>query len=138
MPKPQIPTHDLYDKLGGTKAFDFLVLKEKKNNDIGEPHRHSYYEIFFFVKGGGTHEIDFEEFQVDSNSLHFISPGQVHLGKRAINSHGLVIQFSREFFHLGSQNKDLLYELPFFNNHSEKPILELSKSDLILVQDLFT
>jgi len=135
--KPPIPTHDLYDKLGDIIPFDFQLMEERQQYDSREPHRHSYYEIFIFIKGGGTHEIDFVDLPIESNSVHFISPGQVHLVKRALNSHGYVIEFSREFFHLGTQNKELLYELPFFNNYVEKPLIHIPKPDLDLFKDLF-
>ena len=137
MKKDIIPTHDFYDKLERSIPFDSIQLKEKSTYDPSVPHRHSYYEIFFFVKGGGTHEIDFETFSVESNSLHFVSPGQTHLLQRALNSNGHVLLFSREFFHLGLQNKDSLYELPFLNNNTSKPIVAIPGNEHGLFNDLF-
>lgn len=135
--KTQIATHDLYNKLGETISFDLIKLKEKKSYDSRNPHRHSYYEIFLILDGGGTHEVDLELFDLPENSLHFVSPGQVHWLNTSLGSHGFVILFSHEFHMLGSNNKDLLYELPFFNNNSKQPILSISGKDLELVKDLF-
>ena len=88
------------------------------------------------MKGGGAHEIDFEEFPIESNSLHFVSPGQTHLVKRALNSNGYVILFSREFYHLGIKDKDVLYELPFLNNNSVKPIVQLPDTEIDFFNDM--
>ena len=136
MKREPIPTHEFYDKLERTIPFDLVLLKEKGSYDPSEHHRHAYYEIFFFVKGGGTHEVDFEVFPIESNSLHFVSPGQTHVVKRALNSNGYVILFSREFYHFGINNKDILYELPFLNNNTNKPILNLSDTEVSFFKDV--
>jgi len=137
MRKEPIPTHDLYDKLGEVISFDFQLMEEKQHYDSTLPHRHSYYEIFLFLKGGGTHEIDFISHPIEPNALNFISPGQVHLVQRAPKSHGYVILFSRDFFHLGLQNKDILYDMPFFNNNTAKPVVNIPNSELNLFKDIF-
>ncbi len=78
-----------------------------------------------FLKGGGTHEIDFETFAVENNSIHFISPGQIHLLNRDAKSKGYVILFSREFYHLGNRNIDALYDLLFLNKNSLNPTIKI-------------
>ncbi|MCK5468006.1 MAG: AraC family transcriptional regulator, partial [Cyclobacteriaceae bacterium] len=45
------------------------------------------------------------------------------------NYHGFLLVFSREFYSLGLQDEDLLMSLPFFNNNTQKPILNLSKEE---------
>lgn len=123
--KQIIPTYKFYDKLEKSIPFFITSLTEKNEYDPTVYHRHAYYEIFFFLKGGGVHDIDFETFEVESNSLHFVSPGQVHLLQRALDSNGFVILFSREFYQLGLKNIDTLYELPFLNNNTPKPIVKI-------------
>jgi len=123
--KKIIPTHEFYDRLERSIPFFVNSLNEKNEYDPSIYHRHAYYEIFFFIKGGGKHDIDFESFPIEDNSLHFVSPGQVHLVQRALDSSGFVILFSREFYQLGLQNFDTLYELPFLNNNSLRPIVNI-------------
>lgn len=132
-----IPTHEFYDRLERTIPFDFMELKQKSSYDPSKHHRHSYYEIFFFLKGGGTHHIDFNEFEVESGSLHFVSPGQVHLLNRALNSHGYIVLFSREFYQIGLNNADTLYEFPFLNNNTSKPIIKIPENKLEYIKSLF-
>ena len=94
-----------------------------------QPHRHTYYEICIFVNGAGSHMVDFQTFDINSQSIHFLTPGQVHLISREENYHGYLVVFSREFYSIGIQDEDILMSLPFFNNNTSKPILDLDKED---------
>ncbi len=91
------------------------------------PHRHTYYEICMFINGVGRHEIDFRTYSIRSHSVHFLSPGQVHLISREKNYHGYLMVFSREFYSLGVVDQDLLSDFPFFNNNTSEPILNLEE-----------
>jgi AraC-like DNA-binding protein len=99
-------------------------------------HRHSYYEICIFINGAGTHMIDFKSFPIKSSSIHFLTPGQVHLISREENYHGFLLVFSREFYSLGLQDEDLLMTLPFFNNNTSEPILNLSLEEFAELLDI--
>ena len=101
-----------------------------------QPHRHSYYEICIFVNGVGAHMIDFKTFQIKSNSIYFLTPGQVHLISREENYYGFLLVFSREFYSLGLQDEDLLMTLPFFNNNTTMPILNLNKEEFDEILDI--
>lgn len=95
--KTDIPIHDFTpeDDLGNLK-MRYEPLNVRNDYDIMEPHRHLYYELFFFRKGGGTHLIDFIEYPIVDNSIHLIGPGQVHLLRRHPKSHGAVVHFKKE------------------------------------------
>lgn len=101
-----------------------------------QPHRHSYYEICIFINGAGTHMIDFKTFQIKSNSIYFLTPGQVHLISREENYHGFLLVFSRDFYSLGLQDEDRLMTLPFFNNNTSEPILNLKKEEFDELLDI--
>lgn len=131
--KNSIPTYELYNKLERTIPFDIQELQEKQAYDSSKHHRHSYYEVFLFNKGGGDHMIDFKNYSITPGSIHFVSPGQVHLVKRSLDSNGYVLLFSREFYQIGLSNTDSLFELPFFNNYSSDPVL---KTEKIIFQEL--
>ncbi|MBC7426652.1 MAG: helix-turn-helix domain-containing protein [Bacteroidia bacterium] len=135
--KPVILTHDFYSKLEGGIPFQLIELSAKSNYDALNYHRHSYYEIFLFIKGGGVHDIDFDSFEVKDNSLQFVSPGQIHMLQRALDSTGYIILFSREFYQLGLINEDTLYEFPFLNNNTPYPVIEIPDDKMGVVIDLF-
>ena len=91
-----IPTHDI--PLADKKDVRMNELLTLTHYDSGEPHRHAYFEFFVFLKGGGTHVIDFTEFPVQSHAIHIVAPGQVHEVKRELDSKGFVFLFERDHF----------------------------------------
>lgn len=123
-----IPIHDFAADNTDSIPFKYIPLGALANYDFSLPHRHNYYEIFFFSKGGGSHFIDFKDYKIEDKSVHFVSPGQVHLVKRELDSHGSIILFSRDFFYSGADIKDTLFSFPFLNN-SQYPILPASSSE---------
>lgn len=133
----KIPTHNFAFDDSTSIPFRFEALEHKNNYDVDVPHRHNYYEIFFFKKGGGEHIIDFDSHPINDHSVHFISPGQVHQVNRNIGSNGFVIMFSRDFTHGGSDNKDLLYELPFFHNFTKNPTIDCEEKDFFNIDSIF-
>lgn len=138
-----IPIHDFHtgdDHDDDNVSFRLVQLETRTGYVASEPHRHAYYEIFFFLEGGGNHMVDFENIDISSNSLHFVSPGQVHMVSRGIGSNGYVLLFSRDFFYHNTENKNMLLEFPFLDNPSNKPFLNLGKEQaqvlLHLVQEI--
>lgn len=119
-----IPLHNFTRDDDGSIPFRMEYLEKKSDYDFTVAHRHNYYQIFIFIKGGGTHLIDFAEFPIADQSIHFLSPGQVHLLKRAGGSHGFFLLFSREFIMKGETGGGLLPLHPMLNNRSTKPIIE--------------
>jgi len=123
-------------------AFHVYEVKGKviKNREYPhrteQPHRHAYYEICIFVNGSGSHMIDFKTFDIKSHSIHFLTPGQVHRISREENYHGFLLVFSREFYSLGIQDEDLLMTLPFFNNNSSEPLLNLDEEEFAELHDI--
>ncbi len=101
-----------------------------------QAHRHAYYEICIFINGAGSHMIDFNTFSIKSNSIHFLTPGQVHLISREEHYHGFLMVFSRDFYSLGLQDEDLLITLPFFNNNTSEPILNLTREEFDELLDI--
>jgi AraC-like DNA-binding protein len=125
--EPQrIPIHDFSKDDTSSIPFSITPLALKTHYDSSVPHRHNYYEIFIFNKAGGTHEIDFNFHDIAENSVHFVSPGQVHHVERGIGTYGYVILFSREFIALNANDAAKLFELPFLNN-APNPVLDMDE-----------
>lgn len=130
------PIH-VYEMPDENKKFSFQLYEVRGKTIKGKtyphktelPHRHSYYEICIFVNGAGKHEIDFKTYPIASNSIHFLTPGQVHLISREKDYYGYLLVFNRDFYPANPENKDILFDLPFFNNPSISPILELKEKD---------
>lgn len=133
----------IYELPKGEENIAFHVYevqgKEIKNiqypHNTDMPHRHNYYEICLFINGAGQHMIDFQHFNIQSHSVHFLTPGQVHRISREEQYHGFLMVFSREFYSLGLQD-DLLMTLPFFNNNTTAPILNLDTAEFNELLDI--
>lgn len=125
----EIPIHDFRQDTPDSIAFRVLPLEYKIGYDVSVPHRHNYYEVFFFNEGGGWHDLDFESLPISNHSLHFVSPGQVHEVRRIAESSGFVILFSREFFYFSPGSRDFLFDHPLFHNNHPRPYLELSQPE---------
>src|SRR5678815_656983 len=92
--KKTIPTYDFLKTLAGGTLFEFSRLEESYTPyDAAAPHRHNYYEVIYFDRTGGWHEIDFNNFSIQAGSMHFISPEQVHLLRREKQVTGFVLSF---------------------------------------------
>lgn len=131
-----IPLHEFLEDDDTSVHFRLIKLEEKTEYDTAVSHRHNYYEIFLFEKGGGLHQIDFHDIEIQSPCIHFVSPGQIHLVNRDLNSAGYVILFSREFYYLNLENRASLFNMPFLNNNHWKPIINLSDEDFSHFQSL--
>lgn len=42
------------------------------------PDRHSFYTLFWFTSGEGTHYIDFIPYKIEQNTVFLLKPGQTH------------------------------------------------------------
>jgi AraC family transcriptional activator of pobA len=122
--KEHVPLHSIKTKEMDPSGFDVIELGRKGGYDSSVPHRHAFFEFIFFLNGGGTHEVDFNKYPIEKNSVHFVSPGQIH--KMTLkNTKGYVICFTEDF--ISVKLKDRFVEtFPFFDS-SNFPVLRLNK-----------
>jgi AraC-like DNA-binding protein len=124
MSRPVIPSYDLYRGDELSLPFKFLLLdKVAGSYNASEPHRHNYYEIFYFQKGGGWHDIDFQTYPIRDGSVHFVVPGQVHQVRRDPLSHGMIVLFTSEFYVLSLNNQGAGTDIPFPSHIASIPVL---------------
>lgn len=86
-----IPTHSSQT----TSHLKLILNKLSTVNsyDFDHPHRHTYFEFFVFIKGGGNHRIDSEMHNISDASIQIVAPGQVHQVQRTEGSLGYVFLF---------------------------------------------
>jgi AraC family transcriptional activator of pobA len=91
-----------------------------------QPHRHSFYHLVYFTRGGGEHSIDFVKFPVHIGQIYFMSPGQVHHWQFSARegTDGYIINFSRDLFHRLSFSEPILEQFPFFCGHCEDQVIQ--------------
>ncbi|CAM4326917.1 AraC-type DNA-binding protein [Pedobacter westerhofensis] len=91
------------------------------------PHLHSFYEIIWVKEGTSKHTIDYHDFDIQPNSLFFISPGQVHLLSQSENVVGYSIAFTWEFLLMNNFNQDAVLALTFLDDSYANPFLALTQ-----------
>lgn len=103
-----IPIHDISEK--NKKEIRMNELVTLTHYDSSKAHRHKYFEFFVFLKGGGTHTIDFIDFPIHDNSIHIVAPGQVHQMKRELDSNGFVFLFESDLFAVQQVIENFLFD----------------------------
>lgn len=99
------------------------------------PHKHDFYLIILFTKGSGTHEVDFESFQVKPGTLFILKPGQMHYWELSDDIEGYVFFHSREFYdrrYVTSNLKDF----EFYASFQNAPILSVAGEALMNLKKL--
>ena len=86
-------------------------------------HVHAYYEILIFRKGGGTHQMGDNVFDVADNSIHVLEPNKCHELKRTTQTDGFEIIFSEAFLQQLQQFDRKTNYLQYF---SQSHVLNLS------------
>ena len=119
-----IPIHDFVG--GPAEAIRVNKLGALNNYDSSENHRHNYFELFIFEKGSGQHQIDFIDFEITSNSVQIVAPGQVHQMKRDLDTNGYVILFETSVFESNSLITDFLFDHICYDVSELSPIYNFS------------
>jgi len=137
---PEIPLQRITGKRNTTfnlKKFDLVKWGTLTNEyDFSKPHRHNYFEILIFFKGGGLHEIDFTQYQIKSRSIHFVPANSVHLLRRDIKSDGATILFAEDFFY-GDESFNRFFKNLSIYAGSKGHVLTLSNRDFAMFSSLF-
>ncbi|MEZ4938512.1 MAG: helix-turn-helix transcriptional regulator [Crocinitomicaceae bacterium] len=114
-----IPIHDFSSEfLGNIRVVE---LEQELHYNTSEPHRHNYFELFIFEKGGGDHLIDFDSFPVAENTVHIVAPGKVHQMRRMPNSKGYVIHFDTTIASENNTITEFLFDQICYNNSEMSP-----------------
>ena len=121
------PLHPIHTKEMQAMGFDLMDLESKsgKRYDSSVAHRHTFFELFLFTGGNGIHEIDFHHYPALKNTVHFVSPGQIHkLTLR--NTKGYVFCFTEDFSLI--RPKERFIEKFSFYDNAAQPVLELNSA----------
>ncbi|MBL7874446.1 MAG: helix-turn-helix domain-containing protein [Cyclobacteriaceae bacterium] len=100
------------------KDFDFFRFEyfAKDIDHLREPHRHHFYTFILITGGSGSHEIDFERYELKPNRLFLIAPDQVHAWNDLNRVEGFVVLFNDSFIALAKGRK-LMSAWPLFRTN---------------------
>jgi AraC-like DNA-binding protein len=125
--KTSIP---IYDICSLTQKKDDLLINRfapylKSHRNLHLAHKHSFYHLVFFTKGGGSQTIDFEQVPVKSFQIYFMIPGQVHNWAFKGDVDGYIINFSVPFFQSFLLKANYLEEFPFFTGIIKDAVIDI-------------
>jgi AraC family transcriptional regulator, transcriptional activator of pobA len=120
---PILKSCDIPERKNKLESFVIHNLNQLVEEDMyipKIPHRHSFFQILYVNKGTGIHYIDFQELQIQDNTIYFLSPGQVHdLRFTSENPEGVMVNFREEFFNDFLSQKDFINSLPVFSKNGK-------------------
>ncbi|MDB5031864.1 helix-turn-helix transcriptional regulator [Mucilaginibacter sp.] len=137
--KTSIPIYDICSLT--QKQEDVLIerfapyLKSHRNLHLA--HKHSFYHLVFFTKGGGSQTIDFQQVPVRPNQVYFMIPGQVHNWAFEGDVDGYIINFSVPFFQSFLLKANYLEEFTFFTGIIQDAVIDIPAELQGKVIDLF-
>ncbi len=88
-----------------------------------KPHRHDYYTVIFVKEAAGKHILDFEEYDLQPDSLYFIFPGQVHQLIAEREPTGWVMNFTTEFLVNQGIPCSIIDDIFLYNDFGKSPPL---------------
>lgn len=107
-------------------GFEITRFGEMEEPDVEDPHKHTFYEITWIDRGGGSQVIDYQEYPNEDGTLFFVSPGQVHHFEGWQPLTGGSVFFTAHFFSFNLQAQTQLFEATFLDNFYANPRLKLT------------
>jgi len=125
--KTNIPVYDICSL---TNSDDDILISRfaeylSIHSNLFIPHKHSFYHLVYFTRGGGYQTIDFEYVAVKPHQMYFMVPGQVHNWSFDGEVDGYIINFSSAFFQSFLLKAGYLDELPFFSGIVADSVIEI-------------
>ncbi len=123
--------------------FDMIRL-EKDIHEIGlslKPHSHDCYLILVVTRGVGRHTVDGENFNVEPNSIFFLTPGQIHSFEFSKDISGFAVYFTKDFY-LHYARERHFDKIPLFRTAHPQTFLHTNsaaiKSITVLLEEMLT
>lgn len=125
---------------GTTEAVFYVnTLKDHLPDNhihIDKPHKHEFFSTYFFTKGKGIHEIDFDAHYIKPGSIFFLAPGQTHHWKLSDDVEGFVFFHSADFYDM-HYLRNTIRTFPFFNSLSSPHFLYTTTGEASFLKLLF-
>src|SRR5690606_13897028 len=117
------------------KLARLVHLNNPQTYPFDQFHSHEYNEMLVFIKGGGIHNIDFREFEIQDFSIHLLAAGSLHWVERGLDSRGFAIVYQERFLYkLQEFNPEVDFISFFRNSH----VLNLGETQFATLENLVT
>jgi len=118
--------------------FSLSVVHFDKACIMNEHEQVDAYSIYWIKKGSGVYHIDFENYSFDSNTLFFLSPGQVFSVDSEEIEEAYKLTFLRDFYCIQTHDKEVACNGVLFNNIYDTPFLQPSENDTLKLEFIIT
>lgn len=138
----KMPTYSICNLLGADRCMTEIVVTRLRDfvdshGDIQFPHRHDFYQIVLFTRGGGRHSIDFQQFEILPHQVYYMAPGQIHTWEFDANTEGYLVNFNESFFTSICHNPNFVRDFPLFSSISGVSVNTLDLSCCAEVEQTF-
>ena len=139
----KIPSYSICNLLGANRCMSELVVTSLRDfihthQDIVFPHRHHFYQLMLFTTGGGTHTIDFQEYEAQVGQAYYMVPGQIHSWDFDEHTEGIIINFNELFFTEAQNDPHFVKSFPIFNTIGTTPVNNLEAPCYKELKNLFS
>ncbi len=114
--------------------FEITKFDTMDEPDVDDFHKHTFYEILWIENGKSIQTIDYKQYELEPQTLFFISPNQVHSFEGWRDVTGGTIMFTEEFFLFNYTDKNKLFELSFLDCIYARPYVQLGDQDFAEVK----
>lgn len=137
-----MPTYSICNLIGADRCMTEIVVTRLRDfvethRDIQFPHRHDFYQIVLFTRGGGQHSIDFQQYTVVPHQVYYMAPGQIHTWLFDASADGYLVNFNESFFTSTCHNPNFVRDFPLFNNISGLAVNTLDMACCAEVEQIF-
>jgi AraC family transcriptional activator of pobA len=139
--KKILPVFDISDfqyleTEGNFYANDFRSHLNQHHHFILAPHKHNFYLSVLFTRGSGTHEIEFDRFDIKPGRIFMLGPGKVHTWQLSKDIDGYIFFHTREFYDFNF-TYDKVENYPFFSSLRNSPLIALNGTDQKKLEPVF-
>ena len=89
-----------------------------------------------FTNGYGTHEIDFNKYEIKPGTIFFLYPGQTHGWELSDDINGYLFFHSEEFYEM-NYLRNSIKDYPFFESNITQKCIYLNQQQKIYIEALF-
>ncbi|MDM1395699.1 AraC family transcriptional regulator [Myroides odoratimimus] len=128
---------DLTEEVKGADFYANTIPQHLITNHdhVEKPHRHDFYVCMIFTKGSGTHEIDFQSYEIQPGMVFMLAPGQTHSWILSEDIDGYIFFHTQEYFDLFFV-RETIREYPVFRSAYYPNGFLLNKESSVLVESL--
>jgi AraC-like DNA-binding protein len=138
----QLPVYDIekFRYLGEESNFyanNFKDHLKQHHHFILAPHRHDFYVGILFTKGSGTHQVEFNNYEIKPGYVFMLAPGEVHDWNLSKDIDGYIFFHTKDFFDLNF-TYEKVDNYPFFCCLRNNPLIPLEGKSREKINEIFS